>query len=270
MDNIRKHGNPPYKIAVIHGGPGAPGSAAPIARGLSSNFGVLEPLQAADSVEGSIIELKSQLEDSAELPVVLIGASWGAMLSYMFAARFPEYVSKVIMVGSGVYEDKYAEGIMETRLSRLTESEKKETLAIMKAIGDPSTTDKDKIMSRFGSLMLKTDTYNPIPIEQKETEGCECKLDIHVKVWADVEKLRKSRKLLELGRSIECPVVAIHGDYDPHPIEGVRKPLSRVLSDFRFIVLKNCGHEPWFEKEARAEFFSLLKHELHEFVNDTD
>lgn len=264
MTTIKKHGNPPYKIAAIHGGPGAPGSAAPIARKLSSDFGVLEPLQTADSVEGQLIELKSQLEDSAELPVVLIGASWGAMLSYILAAQFPEYVSKVIMVGSGAYEDKYAEGIMETRLSRLTESEKEETLAIMKAMGDPSTTDRDKIMSRFGSLMLKTDTYNSLPIEQEEIEGCECQPDIHIKVWADVEKLRKSEKLLELGRHIKCPVVAIHGDYDPHPIEGVRDPLSTVLSDFRFHVLKNCGHEPWFEKESWDEFFDLLKRELCE------
>ena len=31
-----------------------------------------------------------------------------------------------------------------------------------------------------------------------------------------------------MGRKIKCPVVAIHGDYDPHLAEGVREPLSRV------------------------------------------
>ncbi len=45
MTNIRKYGNPPFSVAVIHGGPGAPGEMAPVARELSSRWGVLEPLQ---------------------------------------------------------------------------------------------------------------------------------------------------------------------------------------------------------------------------------
>ena len=28
-------------------------------------------------------------------------------------------------------------------------------------------------------------------------------------------------------------MIAIHGDYDPHPAEGVEKPLATVLKDFR-------------------------------------
>jgi len=70
--------------------------------------------------------------------------------------------------------------------------------------------------------------------------------------------LRRSNRLLELGRKIRCPVVAIHGDYDPHPAAGVKEPLSRVLRDFRFVLLENCGHYPWRERLARDEFYSVL------------
>jgi pimeloyl-ACP methyl ester carboxylesterase len=56
--------------------------------------------------------------------------------------------------------------------------------------------------------------------------------------------------------------VAIHGDYDPHPAEGVREPLSKVLKDFRFILLEHCGHLPWIEREAREGFFELVRGEL--------
>jgi hypothetical protein len=34
------------------------------------------------------------------------------------------------------------------------------------------------------------------------------------------------------------------------------------LSDFRFILLKQCGHKPWIEKMARDAFFSILNQEL--------
>ena len=53
---------------------------------------------------------------------------------------------------------------------------------------------------------------------------------------------------------IKCPVTAIHGDYDPHPADGVREPLSRLLKDFNFILLDECGHKPWIEKKRKRSF----------------
>lgn len=55
-----------------------------------------------------------------------------------------------------------------------------------------------------------------------------------------------------------------HGDYDPHPSEGVRKPLSAVLSEFRFVLLENCGHTPWCERQARGAFYEVLEEELQQ------
>lgn len=74
--------------------------------------------------------------------------------------------------------------------------------------------------------------------------------------------MRRTGKLLELAKQIHCGVMAIHGDYDPHPAEGVREPLSAVLKDFRFVLLKQCGHKPWIERQAKEEFFRVLEREL--------
>ena len=65
-----------------------------------------------------------------------------------------------------------------------------------------------------------------------------------------------------MGREIRCPVLAIHGDYDSHQSEGVREPLSRVLKDFRFILLPHCGHYPWYERNARDRFYDIIKREI--------
>ncbi|MFH1652023.1 MAG: alpha/beta hydrolase, partial [Chloroflexota bacterium] len=54
----------------------------------------------------------------------------------------------------------------------------------------------------------------------------------------------------------------IHGDADPHSAEGVKVPLSRVLPDFRFILLERCGHEPWIERAARDTFYKILRSEV--------
>ncbi|MHA2109498.1 MAG: alpha/beta fold hydrolase, partial [Candidatus Hodarchaeales archaeon] len=75
-------------------------------------------------------------------------------------------------------------------------------------------------------------------------------------------ELRRSGQLLEKIKSIACPVVAIHGDYDPHPSEGVEIPLSQNLLNFKFFLLKNCGHSPWLEKKASTEFYQTLITEI--------
>ena len=259
MKNLRTYGKPPFNIAVVHGGPGAPGQMAPVARELSRDFGVLEPLQTAATLDGQVEELRYTIEKQGSPPVVLIGSSWGAMLSYIFAARHPALVKKLIMVGSGLFDDRYAAGIQKTRLSRLDAEAKHEVYSLVKDLNDDVVSDKNKLLARLGELFTKADAYDPITLE---TEVLEVRFDIHDRVWGDAMKLRGSGELLNLGKKIKCPVVAIHGDYDPHPAEGVRYPLSKVLKDFRFMLLPHCGHLPWIEREARGEFFKVVREQL--------
>lgn len=88
--------------------------------------------------------------------------------------------------------------------------------------------------------------------------------DIFQAVWGEAQELRRSGELLKLGQYIRCPVVAIHGDHDPHPAAGVEIPLGRTVKNFRFILLENCGHEPWIERIAREKFYKIVKEELLE------
>ncbi|MCJ7496919.1 MAG: alpha/beta hydrolase [candidate division Zixibacteria bacterium] len=260
MKNLRTYGKTPFNVAVIHGGPGAAGEMAPVARELESGWGVLEPLQTATSLIGQVEELKTVLEKNGDLPVALIGFSWGAWLCFIFSANYPVIVKKLILIGSGPYEEKYAARILETRLTRLSEEERTEVKSLFEVLDNPEAKDKTKAFARFGALFSKADAYDPL---MYESEVINCQADIFQRVWKDAEELRRSGKLLELGKHIKCPVVAIHGDYDPHPAEGVQKPLSVILKSFRFILLTNCGHKPWIEREARGEFFRILEEELH-------
>ncbi len=259
MKALRKYGGTPFSIVVIHGGPGAPGTMAPVARELSRDWGVLEPLQTAASVEGQIDELRNVLEEEGDLPVSLIGFSWGAWLGFMLAARCPALVSRLILVGSGPFEAKYAARIQEARLSRLSEEERKEVHYLIDALNDPAIGDKNTFLARLGGLFTKADAYDPLTLD---TEVMECRYDIHQRVWKEAAELRAGGKLLELGKQIRCPVVAIHGDVDPHPFEGVKKPLAAVLKDFQFVLLENCGHIPWIERQAKDRFYKILKDEL--------
>lgn len=259
MKNLRTYGNKPFKIAVVHGGPGAPGEMASVARELSSIRDVLEPLQTATSLKGQVKELHTVLEKNADLPIILIGWSWGAMLGFIFTAKFPSFVMKLILISSGVYEEEYAASITPTRLGRLSEEKRAEMLSLLESLNNPAAGDKSPLMAQLGRLIYHADSYDPLPYD---SEVIEYQYDIFRNVWKEATELRSSGELLRLGKNIQCPVVVIHGDYDPHPSEGVKDPLSRILKDFRFILLDNCGHYPWLERAARDKFYDTLKSEV--------
>lgn len=257
MDNLKKYGNPPFAVAVVHGGPGAPGEMSPVARELASVVGVLEPLLTAASVDGQLEELRAVLEENGRLPLSLIGFSWGSWLSVIFTAHYHTYVNKLILLSSGPFEEKYAANIMKTRLQRLRKGEGREAKALYEAMIS-STLSRDSL-TRFGQLISKADSYDPLPDESHPSPA---NPEVYRSVWDEASKLRNSGRLLETARLIKCPVVAIHGDHDPHPADGVNHPLSRAIKDFRFVLLQKCGHHPWRERNARDMFYSILKAEI--------
>jgi len=259
MKNLRTYGSPPFSVAVVHGGPGAGGEMAPVGRRLASGWGVLEPLQTARSLDGQVEELKNILKKTADLPVTLIGFSWGAWLSFILAARYPETVKKLILIASGPFEDSFVAEIRKTRFSRLSDDERNRVCALFERLTHPGTEDKNRAFASIGKLFSKTDAYDPI---FDEPETIEYRADIFERVWPEGAGLRRSGNLLQLAGQITCPVVAIHGDHDPHPAEGVRRPLAAAIKHFRFILLERCGHRPWIERHARKPFSQILETEL--------
>ncbi len=259
MKNFRTHGNIPFEIVLVHGGPGAAGEMFSVAEELSVNFGVLEPLQTTNTVNDQVDELKITIENNASMPVILIGYSWGAWLCYLLAAKYPGLVKKLILVSSGPFEEKYASQIMPTRMSRLSKEDGDSLNNFFEKVKNSNTEEKNEIFTQIKNLISKADYFDPIKNDNDKTD---VNFDIYDKVWNEASGLRKSGELLNMADKITCPVVAIHGDYDPHPAEGVQKPLAEKIKDFHFILLKNCGHHPWLEKQVTDEFYKTLISEI--------
>lgn len=257
--NLRAYGKPPFNIVVVHGGPGVGGEMAPVAQELSGQFGVLEPIQTAASLAGQIEELRQQIVDYASLPVAIVGYSWGAWLGYLLAAQEAHMVRKLILVSSGPFESRYVPALHQARMSRLDEGERIEFDSAIQALRDANTSDKDRYLARLGALTSKTDTYETLPDDSVGADRGGVSGEIFQQVWEAAARLRQSGELLAIGNQIRCPVVAIHGDYDPHPAEGVEGPLSAALNDFQFVLLEKCGHCPWKERYARTRFYRVLR-----------
>src|SRR5262249_27519490 len=126
----------------------------------------------------------------------------------------------------------------------------------------PAAEDKDALLARLGILAAMTDSYDPLVSVSEGANTINPQGDIFQSVWATAAEWRRNGTLLELGKSIQCPVVALHGDYHPHAAEGVQRTLSAVLKEFRFVLLRHCGHTPWLERQARGSFYQAIQREL--------
>lgn len=259
MKNYRKWGEPPYKIVVVHGGPGIPGSAAPLAVELSQDTGVLELLETADTVAGQVTELAEVLQEHAAVPAVLVGHSWGAVLSCITVARYPDLVKALILVSMPALQIRDRPDYSAVWLDRLPEKERVEMLSLQEFVWDGQEGDKSEAMRKLFRLIAHADSYDCLP---REDEVLEYQPGVNMSVGLEFTQMLKTGELLDLGRKIQCPVVAVHGDFDLRPARVVQESLSAVIKDFRFHLLEKCGHYPWMERHARDNFFEILRKEV--------
>ncbi len=118
----------------------------------------------------------------------------------------------------------------------------------------------DAMFEEWADLQFDADVYDPVT---RDLEVIEAQPDINERVWNDFKVLRdEPGRLTREFSGIEIPAIVIHGDHDPHPIDGVRPFLSDWISDIRFHILPHCGHYPWIEKHARDDFFKILHSEI--------
>ncbi|MEP6020667.1 MAG: alpha/beta hydrolase [Paracoccaceae bacterium] len=254
QQEVRQYGDIPSRVVVLHGGPGGAGEVEPLARELGNRgHAVLEPFQTRQTVGGQVDELGSQIERFCTPPVTVIGWSWGAWLGCLFAAKYGMLVRTLILVGSGPFEARYSDAIKATKNIRLTNDQRVEMSKLRPKDGDPTE------VARFIALSDLADTYARDTSHQPLVSFDRA---IHAAVWPEADDMRKSGALLDAVSSIRCPVVALHGEYDPRPSEGVRVPLQTALPSADFVQLERCGHKPWQETFAKANFYRLLENAI--------
>lgn len=255
---VRIYGAPPYRAAVVHGGPGAPGTAGGLALGLSQFCGVLEPLQSRLSLRELLDELTAQLQEFLPVPCVLIGHSFGAWLCAMLTAERPELIRKLILVGCGPLDAAYTGQIGTRRLQNLNPKDAEEFLRLDSLLEGGGGTDAD--LARLGTLADKADHFQELQIQEPESFPPDSRA--YGSLWPEISRLRKSGGLLDVFPKISCPIVLIQGENDPHPPAGVSAPLEHLGIPLRPYLLPRCGHNPWREQYAREPFFRILKQEV--------
>jgi pimeloyl-ACP methyl ester carboxylesterase len=257
---VREHGTAGPTIFVLHGGPAAPGSAGPLARGLSDSFRVIEPFQRGSDAEPltvarHVADLHALISARCgdERPA-LVGWSWGAMLALAYAADHPDSVGPIVLVGCGTFDPLSRAALVETRRRRIT-PELRRTLDRLAEEG----LDSDTRLARQYELTRPLEYFDPIAYEADDQDAVE-PFDgkAHFQTWADMLRLQEQGVYPAAFRAIRSPVLMLHGDYDPHPGRMIHETLRPFVERLEYRELPRCGHYPWNERNARDALFAIV------------
>jgi pimeloyl-ACP methyl ester carboxylesterase len=246
---------------VVHGGPGAPGSAAPLARELADGFRVLEPWQRRSggeplTVACHVADLHALIASRCrgERPAI-VGHSWGAMLGLAYAAAHPGEGSPLVLVGCGTFDAAARARLRAIREARM-DGEFRQAMARL----DRVYPDPDERLGAAGQLMARLDSYDAAPGNASEDLGkAACDARGHEETWHDMLRLQEEGVYPAAFSAIRSPVLMLHGAADPHPGRMIRASLAPHVRQLEYREWARCGHYPWRERFVRDEFFAVLR-----------
>lgn len=227
-----------------------------LARALADPLHVLEPWQRLSSdVPLSVAQHVEDLANviSREVPgerPALVGESWGAMLALAFACAYPDRVRALALVGCGTF-DANARARLESTLRERTTPELRERLNELAA----------RVRDESERAALAHALSDPLYTYRRAVEEPVTELDLkgHTETWSDMVRLQQAGVYPAAFTTITCPVLMLHGSYDPHPGEQIRDGLLEFVPHLEYTELDRCGHSPWIEEHARDRFLSILR-----------
>ena len=254
---IREYGASGPPVLVLHGGPGAPGYMAPLARELADSFGVLEPFQRGSggerlTVARHLADLHEVVESGcgSERPA-LVGHSWGAMLALAYAAAHPGCAASLVLIGCGTFDPAARDHLRAIREQRTDERLRRRIQSLPEEYPDP-----DERLGALGNLLLPLYSYELVAYDD-EVEAYDARA--HHEAWEDMVRLQEEGAYPAAFSAIRAPAIMLHGVIDPHPGRMVRTSLEPHLPHLEYREWECCGHYPWLEKAIRQEFLAFLR-----------
>ena len=244
-------------VIILSGGPGLnPGYVYPIHEQLSKQFRSIILHQRGTGktvmakIDSTTLSLEKYIEDLEALrnhlhvkKLILIGQSWGGMLSMEYCSRYPDKVEKLVLVGSGSpsmnFINYFSDNIqMRLRPEDLTEK------AGLKRIWTGYFFDRESALASKAA------------IDFTKVNGQPGINSIMVGDYA----AKESQRLFNL-KKYKGPAIVIQGYQDPVGFAAFE--IKSAIPQAELLFVKQSGHFPWLEKETtQKQFFEYLNKAL--------
>lgn len=244
-------------MVLVHGGPGAPGYMAPVARELADSFRVLEQFQRGSGDLSLTVDLHVEdlhqflLSHTPQRQPIIVGHSWGAMLALVFASVHDDLIGGLVLIGCGTFTRAARKRLVDIRAERTSNAWKAEAAGVSSCADGP-----DDKMRAMGALFEKIDSFD---LMSHDDETMQCDARAHHESWDDMMRLQDDGVYPTVFASIKVPVLMLHGQHDPHPGRMIYDDLLPFIPHMEYRDWSDCGHYPWLERIVRSEFLGCLK-----------
>jgi proline iminopeptidase len=217
--------------------------------------------RSADGVRPEDVTLATEIEDieherqSFELErTTLLGHSWGTVLALEYALRYPNRVSRLILMNpapsssseSGLLRKAYIAQLGDEAMAR------QRAIVIGKAYqeADPQAV-ADRYRIHFSHALATSAHYEALMQAMRAaffSQGAAGILKaraVENRLMADTWE-RPDYDLLPRLSSVQVPTLILYGDHDFIPRE-ISEDLARALPQARLITFENCGHFAYLE-----------------------
>lgn len=249
----RGEGDP---VLLVHGGPGICDYLAPVADMLDDMAAVhrYEQRGCGRSPEVEPIDIDTLVSDIEGLRDAwgherwsLVGHSWGAALSLMYAIAHPRRVTKLAYVsGTGITNDWVTE-YRANRAGRLTEDESARWDEVRRRVG--SGEGGPELEVEWAELLVKTDFADAsrLSLAPRPFFAYPVNRPLSERLGAEWDELIDSGVLPDQLRALATPTLVVHGADDPRPSRPARE-VAALIPNAQFVLLEDVGHEPFWER----------------------
>lgn len=250
------------EVVVLHGGPGAhhdyllPGFDA-LAEGTSNPRTLIYYDQrgggrSAVSRETPVgwREQVADLEALREVwgleQLTIAGYSWGGLLAILYAIEHPARVRRLALI-SPAPAWREARNRFESEFARRnTDPALQEE---RKALRESGLRDSDPEAFQRRLFELSVVPYFHDPARASELTPFRVTGRTQQEVWSSLGEFDLRAEM----RALDLPVIVLHGESDPIPIDAARETAACLQAEFH--ALERCGHVPYVE---RPEAFTSL------------
>jgi pimeloyl-ACP methyl ester carboxylesterase len=176
------------------------------------------------------------------------------MLALAYAARHPTRVSAVVIVGCGTFDETARATMNSTIAGRMTD----ELRAQFDRLDHLGLSPAERHWAQH-LVMRPTEVFADLGVDNDDIVDEPFDLRAWDETWTDMVRLQKRGDYPREFIRITCPVLMLHGTYDPHPGDAIRDSLRGVIPHLEYRAWDRCGHEPWSERYVRDEFLNVLR-----------
>ncbi|MDR5589898.1 alpha/beta hydrolase [Christiangramia sp. SM2212] len=243
-----------YPLLIINGGPGMNSNGfAPLAKMLSeenttiiydqrgTGMSEVKGLKASATTIDLMVEDIELLRKELDYDQwIVLGHSFGGMLAYAYAVEHPERVKAMIQSHSGGMSLR---NVSRFDLGKRLTEEENDSLAHY-SIMSQSSPGNTRLLRKRAEFLAKAYLVGKEHEDAITNRLLQVNREINGDVWRNMRA--NNFDLVSQMKNFKKPVLIMHGDRDPVPID-IAQFAKRTIPNSELVIMENCGHYGWLD-----------------------